>query len=154
MLEGYEGRFNTTLLERGPKEVVGLLFEREKRTCRTPASGDAVGEYCMIELEQRFGIVDGIRSDGLEGLESFLRRTENSFSSDEAVTCSWCTMVWFREKLGLWEEGKILNGSALSLLEYLTMWERAGRQCAGEQFDDVYNNATKFYAGKGLLGKQ
>ena len=38
----------------------------------------------------------------------------------------------------MWEEGTIVNGPALSLPEYLRMWERAGRRCAGEQFDDVY----------------
>ena len=37
----------------------------------------------------------------------------------------------------MWEEGTTVNGSALRLPEYLKMWERAWRLCAGEQFDDV-----------------
>jgi hypothetical protein len=106
-------------------------------------------------LITRFGIVDGIRSDGLVGLSLFLRQTDQHSSSGEMTTCSWYTLAWFKEKLGMWEEGKIVqNSSALSLPEFLRMWERAGRRCRVEQFDDVYNAVIKSYVNKGLLGKE
>jgi hypothetical protein len=153
-LEGYLGRFNKTLLEPNAQDVVDVLFERHTRTCRTSPPGDADGGYCMTDLNTRFGIVDGIRSDGLVGLSLFLRQTDRHSSSGEMTTCSWCTLAWFKEKLGMWEEGKIMqNGSALSLPEFLRMWERAGRRCTGEQFNDVYNAAIKSYVNRGLLGK-
>ena len=76
LLQGYEGRFNVTLLEKNAQDVVDVLFERQTRTCRTSPPGDAVGGYCMTDLETRFGVVDGIRADRIEGLESFLKRTD------------------------------------------------------------------------------
>lgn len=153
-LEGYSGRFNTTLLEPNPPEVVSILLKRRTRTCRTSASGDAVGGYCMTDVVARFGIIDGIRSDGIEGLNSFLRQTDQKSSREEVTTCSWCTITWFKEKLDMWEEGKIVkDGSAMSLPEYLKMWKSAGRRCAGERFDDIYNAAIKSYVARGLLPK-
>jgi hypothetical protein len=90
-LDGYSGRFNTTLLERNVLDVVDVLSERYQRTCRSSPLNDAVGGYCMMDLEARFDIVDGIRSDGLEGLDSFLARTnQNSSRNRGQVTCSKC----------------------------------------------------------------
>jgi hypothetical protein len=153
-LEGYLGRFNTTLLEPNAQDVVDVLLERHMRTCRTSPPGDADGGYCMTNVNTRFGIVDGIRPDGLEGLNSFLRQTDRNSSSGETTTCRWCAVAWFKEKLGMWEEGKIVkDGSVLSLPEYLRLWERAGIRCAGERFGDVYNTAIKSYVDRELLEK-
>ena len=134
-IEGYKGRFNTTLLEASPKEVRDVLVERQTQTCRTSPDGDADLGYCMTDLEQRWWIVNGVRAGPLEGLSSFLRATderkleqgrwmsgtrgggdwsenyrywrdERKFGTARGeTTCSWCTFHWFEERLAAWEEG-------------------------------------------------
>jgi hypothetical protein len=70
-LKGYTGMLNTTLLEGNVKDAIEVLIERHERTCRISSTGDAIGGYCMMDLDTRFSIVDGIRSDAWEGLVSF-----------------------------------------------------------------------------------
>ena len=43
----------------------------------------------MLDLERMWGVVDGVRTDGVVGLESFLRQTERNGNA----VCSWCTMA-------------------------------------------------------------
>lgn len=153
-LEDYKGKLNTSLLEANVKDAVGVLVRRHERNCRISPQGDAIGGYCMTDLDTRFGIVDGILSDAWEDLDSFLNHTPQNFSTVGTTTCSWCTITWFREKLEAWKVGSVAgSGSTLSLPAYLQTWETAGRRCAGQQFDDTYNGVIKSYVDRGLLTK-
>ncbi|KAF2817417.1 uncharacterized protein BDZ99DRAFT_457153 [Mytilinidion resinicola] len=75
-IEGYEGMFNTTFLEAGPVEAVGVLLHRNTHTCRNSEVGDSEYGSCMIELNERFYILDGINFGSLEGIDAFLRKTK------------------------------------------------------------------------------
>lgn len=153
-LEGYTGKLNTTLLEVNVKDAVDVLVERHERSCQVGLPGDAIGGYCMIDLDTRFGIIDGIRSDIWKSLDSFLKHTVQNSTTIGPTKCSWCTINWFKEKLESWKPGSAArNGSSLSLPAYIRTWETAGRRCAGERFDDAYNGVIKSYVGRGLLTK-
>ncbi|CZR69426.1 uncharacterized protein PAC_19326 [Phialocephala subalpina] len=134
-VEGYSGRFSTKFLESGPVEVMDVLVERQTRMCRKSPTGDAERGFCMTDMSSRWNIVDGIRSNGINGLHWFLSATksrkvepagrhsgmqgsggwgekynywreERKFGPGRGeTTCSWCTLNWFKEKLLLWEEG-------------------------------------------------
>ncbi|KAF2502496.1 hypothetical protein BU16DRAFT_521213, partial [Lophium mytilinum] len=77
-IEGYQGMFNTTFLEAGPVEAIELLRRRNTHTCRQSKIGDSEYENgsCMIELNERFFILDGINFGSLEGIDQFLKKTE------------------------------------------------------------------------------
>ncbi len=184
-VRGYSGRFNTSLLEPSPSGVLHVLLERQVRTCRKSPAGDAERGYCMTDLNSRWNIVDGIRSNGLDGLRWFLKFTDNprieragrhsgrqgsggknpwsenyDYWREERkfgpgrgeTTCSWCTLTWFEEKIRMWEEGKIVvDGSAIDLIEFLRMWQKAGKRCAGDRWENMYAAALKSYRDRGLL---
>lgn len=72
----------------------------------------------------------------------------------DTTACSWCTHRWLSEKLFSWEQSKIFKDGLVdpvSLPDYLRIWERAGKRCAGGQFEINYQAAIASYQKKGLL---
>ncbi|KAJ9621540.1 hypothetical protein H2203_007027 [Taxawa tesnikishii (nom. ined.)] len=74
--DGYSGTFNTTWLEPGPVEALGVLLRRNTHTCRKSEAGDSEYEYCMIELYERWYILDGMNAGNLEGITRFVQDTD------------------------------------------------------------------------------
>jgi hypothetical protein len=181
MFYDYEGPFNTTLLEKGPASAVDGLKERQSHICQKAPLGNDAQDFCVVDLQSRWGIIHKIRSDGLSELTSFLRATQwyytgtiyrsprgpgerskdNSYHQEEtrygpgrnSTTCSWCTLRWFEEKLGKWQEGMSMAQEQLSLPQFLRMWEAAGRRCEGNSFYEIYNAAIDSYKKQGLLSE-
>lgn len=73
-MKGYTGTFNTTYLEAGPREAIHVLCRRNEHSCR-PSNGSGY-DYCLVEMTQRWGIMDGLRAGTLDGLGMFLGETE------------------------------------------------------------------------------
>ncbi|KAH7398129.1 hypothetical protein BKA64DRAFT_673610 [Cadophora sp. MPI-SDFR-AT-0126] len=180
-LNGYEGPFNTTLLEKTPAAAVDELKERQSYICQKTPIGNDTQRFCVVDLQSRWAIIDKIRSDGLSGLARFLiatkmnykepavqypgqrgsgdRSEDHSYYREErrygpgrhSTTCSWCTLKWFEEKLGMWQEGMSMAQEQLSLPQFLRIWEAAGRRCEGNGFYEIYNAAIDSYKKQGLL---
>jgi hypothetical protein len=182
MFDDYEGPFNTTLLEKGPAAAANGLKKRQSHICQKTPMGNDTQRFCVLDLHSRWGIIDKIRSDGLsEQLVSFLRATtihytepeyrgppgsggkseDHSYFREErrygpgrnSTTCSWCTLKWFEEKLGMWREGMSMAQEQLSLPQFLRMWEAAGRRCEGNGFYEIYYAAIDSYKKQGLLSE-
>lgn len=71
-LDNYDGMFNTTLLERGPVAALLLLKNRNQHTCRKE---NEQGGYCMVEMYERWYILDGVYAYSFEGIDSFEQST-------------------------------------------------------------------------------
>lgn len=147
VFDDYEGPFNTTLLEKGPAAAVDELKKRQTHICQRTPIGNDTQRFCMLDLHSRWGIIDKIRSDGLSELASFLRATKIHYTEPEyqgppasggnsedrsyfreerkygpgrnSTTCSWCTLKWFEEKIGMWQEGMSMAQEQLSLPQFL-----------------------------------
>ncbi|KAL2069401.1 hypothetical protein VTL71DRAFT_14080 [Oculimacula yallundae] len=79
-------------------------------------------------------------------------REERSFGPGQGeTTCSWCTVEWFGEKMQNWNSRVQADGHPMELYEYLRTWKKAGRRCAGDHFEQVYQAAVKTYQDRGLL---
>ncbi|KAL9108684.1 MAG: hypothetical protein Q9227_006630 [Pyrenula ochraceoflavens] len=133
-MRGYNGRFNTTLLEPTPAEAIDTLAKRQDHNCRTSPNGDAERNFCMIDLEQRWWIWDGMNANHMRDLNNFVRftnerkvepgkkmkgthggddwqqtydywREERRFGPGKGETdCNFCTANWFVRMLGDWRE--------------------------------------------------
>lgn len=133
-LAGYNGRFNTTLLEESPAEATRVMRERFLHNCLESPSGDAEMGYCMTDLEERWWVWDGMNANHMANLGNFLRftnerkiepkrkvsgvrggkdwrqpynywRDERQFGPKKGETsCNFCTMNWFIRMLGAWNE--------------------------------------------------
>ncbi|KAM0799819.1 hypothetical protein BDR22DRAFT_890097 [Usnea florida] len=132
-LDGYEGRFNTTLLEPNPVDVMDVLVARQTHDCRKSPIGDADGGYCLIDLQERWGILDGLMVEPLHGIDDFLNKT-NQYKVKSVTqmldmsggldyldryqhlreqkrfgpgpgetTCSYCTLDWLSGKMKRWK---------------------------------------------------
>ena len=128
-LSGYDGRFNTTLLEPNPVAVMDVLVARQTHDCRKSLIGDAEGGYCINDLQERWDILDGLMAEPLHGIDDFLYKT-NQYKVEPATrmldmmggidylyvynhlreqrrfgpgpgetTCSYCTLDWLGEKV-------------------------------------------------------
>lgn len=80
MLEDYAGMFNASLLESGPVAALDTLSRRLQHTCRKSPADDSDYDFCPIELDQRFSIIDGMNvpylDDVLDDLASFMQHTD------------------------------------------------------------------------------
>ncbi|KAK9415856.1 hypothetical protein SUNI508_09985 [Seiridium unicorne] len=92
----YIGTFSTEWLESGPKEALQVLLRRNEHTCR-PSRGSGY-DYCLTEMTERWGIMDGLNAATLNGLDMFLgdtnkRRTEQgrlkSFTRGDGRDGGW-----------------------------------------------------------------
>lgn len=83
-LSGYDGRFNTTLLEPNPVAVMDVLVARQTHDCRKSPIGDGDAVYCMIDLQERWGILDGLMVEPLHGIDDFLYKT-NQYKVEPAT---------------------------------------------------------------------
>ena len=132
-LDDYEGRFNTTLLEPNPVAVMDVLVARQTHDCRKNPIGDADGRYCMTDLQERWGILDGLMVEPLHGIDDFLYKT-NQYKIELGTrmldmsggldyldtyhhlrdprrfgpgpgetTCTYCTLNWLGGKLKRWK---------------------------------------------------
>ena len=132
-LYGYEGRFNTTLLEPNPVAVMDVLVARQTHDCHRSPIGDFDGGYCIIDLQERWGILDGLMVEPLHGIDDFLYKT-NRYKIEPGTrmldmsggleyldtyhhlrdqrrfgpglgetTCSYCTLDWLGRKLKRWK---------------------------------------------------
>ncbi|KAH6660991.1 hypothetical protein BKA67DRAFT_654139 [Truncatella angustata] len=69
----YHGIFNTTWLESGPAEALEVILRRNDHSCR-PSEGSGY-DYCLIEMTERWGIMDGMNHANLQGIGTFLHAT-------------------------------------------------------------------------------
>lgn len=70
------------------------------------------------------------------------------------TTCSWCIVNWFDRKLESWKEGEVLdpiNGTVVSLPQYLTRIKEAGQRCQTEDWNRIYHKNIWAYKEKGWL---
>ena len=70
------------------------------------------------------------------------------------TTCSWCLLNWFDRKLQSWKEGEVfdpVNGTLVSLPDYLTRIRHAGQRCQTEDWQRIYRKNIWAYKEKGLL---
>ena len=136
-IRGYNGRFNTTLLEPNPAKVVETLRRRQEHNCFKSPSDDAEGGYCMTDLEQKWWIWDGMNANHMQNLGNFVRftnerkiepgrqisgvrggmdwkqpysywREERKFGpGKEETSCNFCTANWFVRMLQDWDDSTV-----------------------------------------------
>ena len=142
---GYEGRFNTTLLQPNPVAMMDVLVTRQTHDCHTSPIGDAERGYCMTDLQERWGILDGLMVEPLHGIDEFLLKTnqykiepavrmlgmtggkdwfsEHNYMREERMfgpgrgetTCSYCTLDWLGRKLKKWKPDSIYYEDGLPM---------------------------------------
>jgi hypothetical protein len=178
--EDYTGKIHKMILEDDPAQIIDVLVERVQHMCRKSPIGDAEGGFCVSDMWSQWRIIDGFQSDGLLGLESFKLtaqtsrtepaglkpvregwdewsteprfREERRFGSGRnSTTCSWCTIQWFKKRIGMWSKDKMEDERSLSLPEFLRMWEAAGMRCEGPRFGEIYKSAIESYTAAGVL---
>jgi hypothetical protein len=175
------GRINTKPLESDPSKVVDALVQRTEYTCRKSPIGDAERGFCKVDMSSRWDIVDRYEDDGITELDMFVSATKiyrkelasriqgldtptsvyKSVKEERrygprrnSTTCSWCTLNWFENKLAMFDANKIGFGGPESLPQFLRMWEKGGRRCEGNRFNEIFNSAVQSYKNAGLLDEQ
>jgi hypothetical protein len=161
---GNDGRayFDKRKVEEGPVQAVESLLQRYDRLCAQPPKREAPSEWgtCAADLWMTWGVVDGKNEMNLNGLDTFIEKTNEKKTIPRAkqtgsiaiiggkkfydvdippravgpglgeTDCGYCTVDWLERKMRSFEHGEVFD-------------PKTGKLLGLEQFNDRMTNALR-----------